>query len=51
MKPVDQAVLGTVSERPGRNESERIGGPESANVSEAEPSIGWRKQQGDAQAG
>ena len=29
MKPTDEAILGMVSESPGRNESERTGGPES----------------------
>ena len=30
LKPIDKAILGMVSESPGRNESERRGGPESA---------------------
>ncbi len=30
LKPIDKAVFGTVSESPGRNESERMGSPESA---------------------
>ncbi len=29
LKPIDKAVVRTVSESPGRNGSERIGGPES----------------------
>jgi hypothetical protein len=29
LKPIDEAILGMVSESPGRNESERTGGPES----------------------
>ena len=29
LKPIDKAILGMVSELPGRNESERTGGPES----------------------
>ena len=29
LKPIDKAVQGMVSESPGRNESERTGGPES----------------------
>ena len=29
LKPIDKAILGVVSELPGRNESERTGGPES----------------------
>ncbi len=31
LKPTDKAILWMVSELPGRNESERIGGPENAN--------------------
>ena len=31
LKPIDKAVFWTVSESPGRNESERTGGPESEN--------------------
>ena len=31
LKPIDKAVFRTVSESPGRNESERTGGPESGN--------------------
>ena len=30
-KPIDKAIQGMVSESSGRNESERIGGPESPN--------------------
>jgi len=29
LKPIDKAIFGMVSESPGRNESERMGGPES----------------------
>jgi hypothetical protein len=29
LKPIDKAIFGMVSESPGRNESERRGGPES----------------------
>jgi hypothetical protein len=29
LKPIDKAIPGMVSESPGRNESERRGGPES----------------------
>ena len=29
LKPIDKAICGMVSETPGRNESERTGGPES----------------------
>jgi hypothetical protein len=32
MKPTDNAVLGTVSESPGRNESEPIGGAIAGDV-------------------
>jgi len=28
LKPIDKAILGMVSESPGRNESEPIGGPD-----------------------
>ena len=31
LKPIDKAVFRTVSESPGRNESERTGGPESGS--------------------
>ena len=30
LKPIDKAILGMVSELPGRNESERMGSLESA---------------------
>jgi len=30
LKPIDKVTLGVMSESPGRNESERTGGPESA---------------------
>jgi len=32
LKPADKAVLGMASELPGRNESERTGGPESFSL-------------------
>jgi hypothetical protein len=37
LKPIDKAVFGTVSESPGRNESERTGGPESENPRRPRP--------------
>ena len=37
LKPIDKAVFGTVSESPGRNESERTGGPESENPRRPSP--------------
>ena len=37
LKPIDKAVLGIVSESPGRNESERTGGPESDNPRRPSP--------------
>jgi hypothetical protein len=32
MKPTDKAILGMVSESPGRNESEPTGGPDKKNI-------------------
>ena len=37
LKPIDKAVFRTVSESPGRNESESIGGPESAKPRRPSP--------------
>ena len=37
LKPIDKAVFGTVSESPGRNESERTDGPESENPRRPSP--------------
>ena len=37
LKPIDKAILGIVSESPGRNESERTGGPESENPRRPSP--------------
>jgi hypothetical protein len=37
LKPIDKAVFWTVSESPGRNESERTGGPESENPRRPSP--------------
>jgi len=48
MKPTDKAILGMVSESPGRNESEPRGGLENFDP-KAEPSMAGRRQQGMAQ--
>ena len=45
MKPTDKAILGMVSESPGRNESEPTGGLDKMNP-EAEPSTVGRRQHG-----
>ena len=37
LKPIDKAIFWMVSESPGRNESERIGGPESAKPQRPSP--------------
>jgi hypothetical protein len=37
LKPIDKAIFGTVRETPGRNESERTGGPESDNPRRPSP--------------
>jgi hypothetical protein len=37
LKPIDKAIHGIVSESPGRNESERTGGPESENPRRSSP--------------
>ncbi len=39
LKPIDKASLGDVSESPGRNESERTGGPESDNPRRPSPHL------------
>jgi hypothetical protein len=39
LKPIDKAVFRTVSESPGRNESERTGGPESDNPWRPSPQL------------
>ena len=45
MKPTDKAVLGMVSELPGRNESEPTGGPDKKYYTlEAEPPKVGRRQ-------
>ncbi len=46
LKPIDKASFREVSELPGRNESERIGGPESAIVPEVELASVERRQHG-----
>jgi hypothetical protein len=37
LKPIDKASVRDVSESPGRNESERTGGPESENPRRSSP--------------
>ena len=49
MKPTDKAVLGMVSESPGRNESEPTGGPDKKYTPEAEPLAPGRRQHGMSQ--
>ena len=49
MKPTDKAALGAVSESPGRNESEPIGGLDTINP-KAEPFRSGRRQHGDPQS-
>ena len=44
VKPIDKAILGIVSESPGRNASEPIGGPVNKRTPEAEPSRVGRRQ-------
>ena len=48
MKPTDQAILGMVSESPGRNGSEPSGGLDKKLTPEAEPSRVGRRQHGQA---
>ena len=50
LKPTDEAIDRMVSESPGRNESERTGGPERA-VPEAEPASRGRRQHEPSQTG
>ncbi len=45
LKPIDKAILGIVSESPGRNASEPTGGPVTT-IPEAEPSSVGRRQHG-----
>jgi hypothetical protein len=44
MKPTDKAILGMVSESPGRNASEPSGGLDKKMIPEAEPSPSGRRQ-------
>jgi hypothetical protein len=44
MKPTDKAILGMVSESPGRNASEPSGGLDKKMIPEAEPSPYGRRQ-------
>ena len=37
MKPIDKAIFGMVSESPGRNASERIGGPDRGKLWRSSP--------------
>ena len=46
LKPADKAIIGMVSESPGRNASEPTGGLVNLKVPEAEPSMVWRRQHG-----
>jgi len=46
MKPTDKAILGMVSESPGRNASEPTGGLDKKKNPEAEPSPSGRRQHG-----
>src|SRR5215472_3718682 len=50
MKPTDKAILGMVSESPGCNASEPIGGLEKKLTPEAEPSGSGRRQHGRPRA-
>jgi hypothetical protein len=50
-KPIDKALFGRVSESPGRNASEPIGGPDNLQTSEVEPSLFGRRQHGVSQSG
>ncbi len=43
LMPIDKAIFGMVSESPGRNESECIGGLENAEPWSAELSAGGQK--------
>ena len=39
LKPIDKAFVRDVSESPGRNESERTGGPENAKPQRPSPQL------------
>ena len=49
MKPTDKAILGMVSESPGRNVSEPRSGLDKIYTPKAEPSVVGRRQHGMAQ--
>ena len=48
LKPIDKAILGMVSELPGRSESERTGGLETSIAPEAERTVVARRQHGQS---
>ena len=50
MKPTDKAVLGTVSESPGRNVREPSGGLDKKLTPEAEPACVGRRQHDEPRA-
>ena len=50
MKPIDKAILGMVSESPGRNVSEPTGGLDKKITLEAEPTMVGRRQHEVSQA-
>jgi len=50
MKPTDKAIVRMVSESPGRNVSEPVGGLENALAPEAEPAFAGRRQHESSQA-
>ena len=50
LKPTDKAILGMVSESPGRNVSEPTGGLVKNKPPEAEPSAFGRRQHGVSQS-
>ena len=49
VKLIDKAIFGMVSESPGRNASEPIGGLVRKQTPEAEPSVFGRRQHGWSQ--
>ncbi len=48
LKPTDQAIERMVSESPGRNESERIGGPEIPKIRRPSLTVERRRQHGSS---
>src|SRR5687767_8306862 len=50
LKPINKAATRAVSESPGRNESERMGGPESAKPWRSSPQPEGRRQHAGRQA-